>query len=563
MPNNPVTLKAAFAQVQTLYTSVASGSGSVNPNCFSNGCSEIVGSQITVTATPAPGGVWQFASWTITGASCTNGISNNPCSFSMPNNPVTLKVTFITGSLKLLSATIDGSSNTYVGQIDKSLGYAQFTVSITVQNTGMNDLPTPQSLVPPSGIVPTLCPNSPPQGQGVTSSCWKIVQGVYPLTDAGGNPLSSKIQCSLSSGSSNTIPKQTTVTLSYSCKMNSWTYAVCTNFGQAVNFITEVGGEAASAGGDQAAAAAIGKYVPVASSAALGLQVLEHFGPAVYVFMTTGSQGEAFVYLINQGVITVGVVYTLEFSLAQFTSSNVVIDYSALTNPIDVVIFAPQDKVDAALDYVGVELFQDGIDASGIIIGDPTWAAVPIATSGFTAQSENYLLNELAGPNSACVAPPQPQNGFDFSLSSSGGITVSQGKSGQNTITVKLTSSSPYTSHSIPSSQLVGLSCSGLPLGAQFTFATASSYPTFSTTLTISTSTLTPVGSYSITVLGSGGGISHTTSFTLTVNPYPGGSVSGSSKVTATSTSDSNNPFVAPTRRFAKPLRISATSSHA
>ena len=74
----------------TLVTSVASGKGSISPNC-PNGCSEPVGSTITVTAAPSSG--WQFSSWsTQTGISCGSADS---CSFVMPNNPATLAATFI------------------------------------------------------------------------------------------------------------------------------------------------------------------------------------------------------------------------------------------------------------------------------------------------------------------------------------------------------------------------------------------------------------------------------------------------------------------------------------
>ena len=72
----------------TLFTAVDSGIGSVSPNC-PGGCSETVGSSITVTATAGSG--WQFSSWsTQNGQSC----SSNPCVFSMPNNQVTLEAAF-------------------------------------------------------------------------------------------------------------------------------------------------------------------------------------------------------------------------------------------------------------------------------------------------------------------------------------------------------------------------------------------------------------------------------------------------------------------------------------
>ena len=78
----------------TLFTEVDAGAGSVNPNCPGpGGCSVVVGSTVTVTANPSAS--WRFSGWTTTGASCAGGPSNNPCTFTMPNNPVTLSATFI------------------------------------------------------------------------------------------------------------------------------------------------------------------------------------------------------------------------------------------------------------------------------------------------------------------------------------------------------------------------------------------------------------------------------------------------------------------------------------
>ena len=76
---------------QILTTNVASGSGSVSPNCPS-GCSEAVGSSISIMASASVN--WQFSSWSISGASCSGGTSSNPCSFTMPNSAVTVQATF-------------------------------------------------------------------------------------------------------------------------------------------------------------------------------------------------------------------------------------------------------------------------------------------------------------------------------------------------------------------------------------------------------------------------------------------------------------------------------------
>ena len=98
---------------------------------------------------------------------------------------------------------------------------------------------------------------------------------------------------------------------------------------------------------------------------------------------------------------------------------------------------------------------------------------------------------------------------FDFSLSNSGGITVTQGGSGSNTVTLSLTAGTSRT---------VTLSASGLPGGATVSFSIPSGSPTFSCTCTISVSSSTLAGTYTVTVTGTGGGKARTTTFILTVN---------------------------------------------
>lgn len=64
----------------------------------------------------------------------------------------------------------------------------------------------------------------------------------------------------------------------------------------------------------------------------------------------------------------------------------------------------------------------------------------------------------------------------------------------------------------------VGLSLSGLPAGASGTFSPASFIGAGASTLTVATSTSTPVGSYPLTVTGSSGCRTHTLPLTLIVN---------------------------------------------
>jgi len=107
------------------------------------------------------------------------------------------------------------------------------------------------------------------------------------------------------------------------------------------------------------------------------------------------------------------------------------------------------------------------------------------------------------------VIPPPTPPPFDFNIgiSPSSG-SVQQGGSISATVTVTLVSGSTQT---------VSLTTSGLPSGAYATFNPSSGYPTFTSTLTISTSTATPTGTFYVTIIGSGGGLTRTAIYTLTV----------------------------------------------
>jgi hypothetical protein len=114
-----------------MFTAVDSGQGSVTPNC-PNGCSETVGSQVTVSASPASG--WLFNGWsTQNGESC----SSNPCTFNMPNNQVTLKPTFTQDppSTQTLTTSV-GSGQGTVNPNCPASSSCQGTVGQTITVTG-------------------------------------------------------------------------------------------------------------------------------------------------------------------------------------------------------------------------------------------------------------------------------------------------------------------------------------------------------------------------------------------------------------------------------------------
>ena len=99
---------------------------------------------------------------------------------------------------------------------------------------------------------------------------------------------------------------------------------------------------------------------------------------------------------------------------------------------------------------------------------------------------------------------------FLFSLGNSGSLTVIQGGSASNTITVAPVSGTPQT---------VTLSASGLPSGVSPSFNPSSGTPTFTSALTITISSTASAGLYNVTVTGVGGGVTRTSSFALTIQP--------------------------------------------
>jgi hypothetical protein len=71
------------------------------------------------------------------------------------------------------------------------------------------------------------------------------------------------------------------------------------------------------------------------------------------------------------------------------------------------------------------------------------------------------------------------------------------------------------------SPQQVTLSASGLPSGVSATLTPIDGFPTFTSTLTIRTSPTTPTGTYTVIIYGSGGGLTRSATYTLTVTPPP------------------------------------------
>src|SRR5262249_45187815 len=106
---------------------------------------------------------------------------------------------------------------------------------------------------------------------------------------------------------------------------------------------------------------------------------------------------------------------------------------------------------------------------------------------------------------SASFTVTQP---FGFSLANSGDISVVAGSSVTNFITTALTSGT---------AQAVSFSVSGLPSGAPGSFSPSSCNPGCSTVLSVNTTGLTSAGNFPVTIAATGGGVTRTTAFSLSV----------------------------------------------
>jgi len=205
--------------------------------------------------------------------------------------------------------------------------------------------------------------------------------------------------------------------------------------------------------------------------------------------------------LLTKGVYAHSVSLSINPSAAQGHVS-IRIQEAAFTSFPSIVDLAP-----------GNYLLRADNDAYGYAFS--SWTVSGAVSVASTTQTLTTLF--VSGPGTLTANYQAPTLPFDISMSASRGIIVAVGGSGSNTITATLTQGRPGA---------VSLACiaASLPAGASCLFGQSSGTPnpTFSSSLTISTSTWTSTGSYTVVVRGSGTeafpGCRYTT-FVLTVNP--------------------------------------------
>jgi subtilisin family serine protease len=164
------------------------------------------------------------------------------------------------------------------------------------------------------------------------------------------------------------------------------------------------------------------------------------------------------------------------------------------------------------------------LSLEGLSPAQASWAFAPATVAGGTGNSTltvtpaaalapgtySLMVHAVSGPVSHAVAltlvVPSPA---DFSVAVSPASTsVVAGSS--TTATVSVSAAGGFTGP-------VSLSLSGLPSGATATFTPSSIATAGSSTLRIATAASTPGGSYSLSIVASGGGLVRTASLTLVV----------------------------------------------
>ena len=126
------------------------------------------------------------------------------------------------------------------------------------------------------------------------------------------------------------------------------------------------------------------------------------------------------------------------------------------------------------------------------------------ARGGDVRRTTTFTLTVRAPPGS--VPPP---SSFDFSLANGGTMTLAPGRSGVTMITATRVNGT---------AQPITLSAAGFPIGVTSSFSQRTCAPTCYSTLSMTTTASVPAGNYPIAVTARSEGLSHSTTFILTVN---------------------------------------------
>ena len=247
-------------------------------------------------------------------------------------------------------------------------------------------------------------------------------------------------------------------------------------------------------------------------------------------------------------------VPSIAFMVQVSPAANDIPPTGAITNPSsNVTITAGQ-----AVSYSGT-----GSDPDGTVTGY-SWSFPGGSPNSSTLANPGNVIYSTPGTyvttltvtDNAGVTDPNPPTRTitvqpDFSISASpSSRTVVQG--GGTTYTATITGGTGF-------SGTVSLSVSGLPAGASASFSPASITNSGSSTLSVSTSSTTPPGSYPLTITGTSGSLVHTASVTLVVSADFSISVTPASASVGRGSSTQYTVTITPGAGFSGTVALSVT----
>jgi len=180
-----------------------------------------------------------------------------------------------------------------------------------------------------------------------------------------------------------------------------------------------------------------------------------------------------------------------------------------------------------------------------------TSSTTPTGSFPLTITGTSGTTTHTASVTLVVTAPVAPDFGVTATPASQ---TVTAGGSTSYTATVSATGG--FTG-------VVGLTASGLPVGASASFSPTSVTGSGSSTMSVTTATSTPAGTYTVTITGTSGSLVHSAAVTLVVNaaPTPDYSLSASpASLTVTQgASGSSTITVTPSGGFTGSVTLSAS----
>ena len=196
------------------------------------------------------------------------------------------------------------------------------------------------------------------------------------------------------------------------------------------------------------------------------------------------------------------------------TGAAVVVKYTLTVTVLDANTLNPIDGATVAI--VGPESLSSTTNASGIVqFADIQAGSYNVTTSmtGYATNTTSITLTSNVALTSGSAIKLQPLAHADFSIAASpDSLTILQGSSGTSTINV--TSLNGF-------SAAVSLTASGAPTGVTLTLVPTSVTPAsggFATsTLTVAANATATLGSYTLTITGKSGSLTHNATISLTV----------------------------------------------